>query len=266
MKATYRQNNKRSKSAIFTLAILASVLILLYGPVRSAISKALYSAVPSAWKVSLNIEDSWNSFWGGFSGLRELSMKNDALRSQVSSMELQILENASLKEEVLRLRKALGRESADVRVYARVLSLASQSPYDIIVVDVGTENGVKVGDRVTYSGAGVIGSISDVYSSSAKVKLFSSHGEENAVIIGVAGIPSFAYGRGMGNFEAKVPQGSNLAVGENVLLPGTNLIIGVIGSIEEKPALPFARVLFRTPFNISDMRSVEIVVADHVIK
>jgi hypothetical protein len=79
------------------------------------------------------------------------------------------------------------------------------------------------------------------------------------VVIGGNVIPATAHGRGMGNFEAKIPQGSLVASGENVLIPGEDLILGVVGAIEENPGEPFMRVFFRTPFNISAIDSIEVI-------
>jgi hypothetical protein len=80
------------------------------------------------------------------------------------------------------------------------------------------------------------------------------------VLIGPRGIPGVARGRGMGNFETKVPQGSSVSVGDEVRLSGNALILGIVGAVDEKPAEPFVRVLFRTTFNIAEIRSVEVLV------
>ncbi len=259
MKATYRQDNIRKKVILFTIIILLSIFVLLFGPIRGAISKVVYSWAPSLWSIGDNINNTTNSFFSGFRSNIELSDENKILRDQVSQMETQVLERDILFGKVLLLEEAIERKVEVNRVLASVLHIG-QLPYDIIVVNSGTDQGVQVKNLVVDASLGIIGEIAEVYSSSAKVKLFSSQGVETSVIIGGMAVPTLALGRGMGNFQAKVPQGSSIFVGDNVFLPGNSLALGVVGAVEEELASPFVRVLFRTPFNITELRFVEIIV------
>ncbi|OHA83870.1 MAG: hypothetical protein A2937_00885 [Candidatus Yonathbacteria bacterium RIFCSPLOWO2_01_FULL_47_33b] len=261
MKATYRRDNSPTKRRFFTLAalVLVSFLVLSAGPVRGVLSRAVYSTAPGLWELGGNIEGSWNAFWGEFRLKRSLVHENETLKEEVSRMQAQVLDRNLLEDRVLALEEKLGRAGSDVRVSANVLAGPGRSLYDTLIIDAGTEQGILVGDRVVYVGAGVIGTVVETYPASAKVRLFSSPGEETAVVIGGQSIPAVAHGRGMGNFEAKVPQGSLVAIGDNVLIPGGNMILGVVGATEEKPAEPFMHVFFRTPFNISAISSVEVI-------
>ncbi len=259
MKTTFRHDNKKKKVILFALIILVSIFVLMYGPVRSVISKVVYSVAPGVWRTGGNVSNTTNSFLSGFRNNINLSEENRILREQVSQMEIQILERDFLVEEVIRLEEVLGSRVEVNRVRASVLHIG-QSPYDTIVVDSGIDQGVEVKNLVVGASIGIIGEVTEVYSSSSKIKLFSSQGVETQVIIGGIAIPTVAIGRGMGNFEAKVPQGSNITVGEEVLLFGNSFALGVVGLIEEAQTMPFARVLFRTSFNITELRFVEIII------
>ncbi len=250
----------RRKNMALAVLILVSAFALLYAPSRGAISQTIYMVAPAVWKVGGEVRDTLNSFWGGFNSKRSLVYENDMLKEEVNRMQVNVLDRNMLEESVIKLKEALGRVSEDNRVTADVLAGPGRSPYDTLIIDAGTENGVVVGNRVVYSGVGVIGEIAEVYDTSAKVKLYSSNGEEHAVVVGVQAVPSVAKGRGMGNFEIKVPQGSLVVVGDEVLMPTGNLILGIVGSVEENIVLPFTRVLFQTTFNIAEVRSVEVIV------
>ena len=87
------------------------------------------------------------------------------------------LDDASLKE-------ILGRKDQKVAmVVSAILAKPNQSLYDTLLIDSGTEEGIKTGDTVFALGDVPIGSISDVYPNSAKVILFSNPGETTQAII-----------------------------------------------------------------------------------
>ncbi len=253
----------RRKNLAIALLVVMGAFALLYGPVRGAISQATYTVAPALWRFGGEVGDTLNSFLRGFQIKRSLVHENEMLKEEVNRMQSNMLDRNILEEKVIKLMEALGRESEDSRVVADVLAGPGWSPYDTLIIDVGAENGIVVGNRVVYAGAGVIGEIAEIYDNSAKVKLYSSPGEEHAVVVGMSAIPSIAHGQGMGNFEAKVPQGSLVAVGDEVLIPAGNLILGIVGSVDDDRVLPFIRVLFRTTFNITEVRSVEVIVSKH---
>jgi hypothetical protein len=120
-----------------------------------------------------------------------------------------------------------------------------------------------MGDRVVYAGTGAVGEVIEVYKTSSKIKLYSSPGETRTVLVGNQEIPGTAVGRGMGNFEVKIPRESSITPQEYVFLPPSlpgesKLILGIVGVVEEDAEEPFDRILFRTPFNVTEMRFVEI--------
>lgn len=263
MKSTYRRGNIDAQRKVLVLAgiIIASVFILLVPPVRNFFSSVVYSIAPKVWGLGGNTGNFVGSFLGGFHNSNALTIENKNLREQIAQMETQVLDRNLLEEKVAGLEESLGRIHVDNHVSAQVVSGPGKSPYDTLVIDAGTDQGISVNDTVVYVNSGVIGKIFEVYPGSSKVKLSSSPGEEIPVLLGTQAIPCLALGRGMGNFESKVPQGSNLVVGEYVTLPGQSLVLGVIGAIVEKPVEPFVHVFFRTSFNIAKIRSVEVIIS-----
>lgn len=248
----------RKNIALIALVVI-SAFALLFAPVRGVLTQALYLVAPRVWSIGDNVSNARTSFLTNFRIKRSLVYENEQLLADIDRMQTQVLDRNLLEEKVLKLEEALGRAGSDNRVMASVLAGPGQSPYDTLVIDAGAEHGIAVGDVVVYAGAGAIGTIAEVSISSAKVKLYSSSGEEHLVLVGTNALPTTARGRGMGNFEARVPQGSVVAVGDTVLLPKDSLILGTVHLVEEKLAAPFIAVLFRTPFNIAEIRSVEVI-------
>lgn len=249
----------RRKNTALGLLVALCVFALLYGPVRVAVSEMIYTTAPGIWTFGGKAGDAVNSFFGSFRIKRSLVYENETLKEEVRRMQAQVLDRNLLEEKVIKLEEIFGRAGSDNRVVARVLAGAGLSPYDTLIIDAGSEYSIAVGDRVVYAGAGVIGEIVEVYENSSKINLYSYPGEERAVFIGPHGVPATARGRGMGNYEAKVPQGSLITIGDEVRMSGGALILGLVGGIEGKPADPVTRVLFRSSFNIAEIASVEVI-------
>lgn len=249
---------ERKNVALIALVAI-SVFALLFSPVRSALTQGVYAIAPAVWSLGDATANTWSSFLINFKDKETLARKNDELTALVDRMQAQVLDRNLLAEKVTNLEESLGRAQSDDRVIADVLAGPGHSPYDTLIIDAGLDQGVEVGDMVVYAGSGVVGEIVEASQSTAKVKLYSSPGEERAVVVGAHAVPVLALGRGMGNFESKVAQNSVVAVGDNVLSAKGNLLVGAVSLVEEKPAEPFKRIFFRLPFNIAEMRTVEVV-------
>lgn len=254
---------ERKNIALIALVVI-SIFSLLYMPLRGALTDALYVIAPKMWGIGGATHNMWDSFVTNFRSKEALVVENDALHTDVLRMQAQVLDRNLLEEKVNKLEEALGRAQGDNRVVAYVLAGPGQSPYDTLVVDAGEDNGLALGDKVVYAGSGVIGEVIEVSRATSKVRFYSAPGEEHMVVIGSSAIPAKALGKGMGNFETKVPQGSEVALGDKVRTLQGGLLLGTISSVEKEPSLPFARVLFRLPFNITEIGSVEIIVDKHL--
>ncbi|KKU80100.1 MAG: hypothetical protein UY07_C0052G0004 [Parcubacteria group bacterium GW2011_GWA1_47_8] len=269
MKTTYRRDDFKKrfvasapqKRVGVLIVLFVLVIIMLFVPfVRGVISRGLYVIAPPLWTFGAAVGESWDSWWGLISSKQTLISENNTLREELSRMEVLVLDRNALAEEVTRLEETLGRPGSDNRVLGRVLAGPGWSPYDTFIIDVGAEHGIAVADVVVYAGAGTIGEIVEVYPESSKVKLYSSPGEENAVLVGERLAPAVARGRGMGNFIVDVSRGSVVASGDRVVLVKGKLTLGIVGLVEEKSAEPVIHVYFRTPFNLANVHSLEVLV------
>lgn len=262
MKTTYRRDNTKTRTKLVVLigSIFLGAVVLVYPPLRSWVSSLFFFGSPVIWSAGSVAEDASKSFLSQLKDNRALSEENRKLKEDILHMQTQVLDRNLLTEKVAQLEESLGRERMDNRVLANILVSSSRISYDVFVVDAGSSQGVKQGDLVAYSGAGIIGKVFEVYESSSKIKLFSSSKEETPVLVGKENIPAIARGKGMGNYEVILPQGSAVGIGDTVLLPGTMLILGEVVFAEDAPNQPFSKILFRLPFNTALMTTVEIII------
>lgn len=261
MKQTYLQNNDRrsirNKLIVGVGILIVGILVILISPFRNSFTQLLHIAGPQMWETGEKVSDAGGSFLGAFASKRTLVEENVLLREENSRLRAEILDRNLLKEKITTLEKILGREYKEERIVANVLAGPPRSSYDTLIVDVGDEHLIASGDRVVYAGSGVVGEVLEVYPHSSKVKLFSFPGEKISVLLGTSTMPITAEGRGMGNFEAHVPRESLVGEGDEVVTPD-DLIVGIIGAVVRDDTLPYVRVLFSTPFNITEMRTVEV--------
>lgn len=267
MKTTYRHNNTEARARLIILVIIALLgfLILLYTPLRNGIAAFFSPVSSSVWSEDNSVKETTGGFWGVFQSKSALSEENAKLHDEILRIQAQVLDRNLLAERVGQLEERLKRVNDDNRVLANVLVSSGRISYDMLVVDVGSNLGVHVGDRVVYAGAGVIGTVVEAYEATSKIKLFSSPNEETRVSIGKESIPALARGKGIGNFEVILPQGVSVKVGDEVIIPGTMFVLGYVGSVENNQDQPLSKILFRSPFNTTSIATVEIVLGDSKI-
>lgn len=147
------------------------------------------------------------------------------------------------------------------RILGAVLVRPPFAPYDELIVDVGSNEGVMLGSPVYAPGNILIGTTTDVLGETSKVSLFSSSGQTYPVLIGANSIPATAVGRGGSQYEAEVPQATQVAQGDSVsdgsLTDGS---FGTVTAVLNNPTDPFETVLFSPSVNIYQLRFVLVTV------
>lgn len=239
---------------IAVLALLAVFSPAIPSPVTGA---AQYVATP-IWKTR---DTMLSAVYGAVAILETkeaLITENNELYKTVSTLRLEAFESSMLRLENERLRELLNRRTSDTAIAASILAWPSLSPYDTVVVDAGSNDGI-VKDAVAYiEGGVVIGYVGEVFDSTATVVLFSSPGLKTPVVISSATpTPAIAEGWGGGNFYVRAPRDASIAVNDAVLLPTLSpMVFAAVASVERDQTDSFQEVRFRTPVNIATLRYV----------
>ena len=252
----------KKRVTLFAIIVL-SFFSLIYTPVREELMRLVYPFASGVFYLGNKTAGIGNALVNNFRDKNALVYENSMLRAQNSLLQAEVLDRSVLQGQIAQLEGTLGRSKNNNLVVANVLAGFSQSPYDTLTIDVGTNQGIKNGDYVAYGGVGVVGYIAEATETYSKVKLYSSPGEEYLVLIGSHLIPATARGKGDGNFDAKVPQGSMIIVGDVVTVPKDNLVLGRVTAINQKEGAPYATVLFRSSFNPTEVQTVEVVTGTH---
>ncbi|MFZ2621240.1 MAG: rod shape-determining protein MreC [Minisyncoccia bacterium] len=216
-----------------------------------------YSISKPLWIVSDNIAKPFSSIKDYFIFRNVLIEKNLALEDELSALKLKetdydlvLLENQSLKME-------LGRPTNINRILARVLSKPPRSPYDTLVIDVGSTDGLTLGNKVYFGGNIIIGLVTSITPHSSLVELFSSGNHRQEVILSRTGASFEIQGRGGENFQLEVPKDTDILWGDIFEYPGIfSSVIGNVYYIDTNSQSSFKTVYIRVPGSVFSAKFV----------
>ena len=199
--------------------------------------------------------------------LLNLNKKDDevsVLKNRVAELESKILLLEPLEKENQELKAMFSHpEDAKKYILGAIISRPPQSPYDVLIIDTGSNNGVKEGMTATAFSNTLLGYVTDVFPQTSKVKLVSFPEEEtNALIESVstgAKISALAIGRGGGGMEIKIPSSVEVHSGDRIMTLGTYpLMLGIVERAEINLSDPFQKIFFRLPLNFQELKYVMI--------
>lgn len=240
---------------IFIILIIA-IIILVTGPVR----RLIFSLALPAWQTENAILNS--NFFEYFKSKQSLINERIALEQKLFLAGNLLALNETLQIENENLKDLLGRkDSKQKTILGTVLVKPPQTPYDMLTVDIGEIDGVKVGDKVMANANIYIGEVSEVMPSSAKVTLYSTPGRKLSVVLGASSVTMEAVGIGGGNFNILVPREVEVKEGDVIVIPSiTANVFGIVEKVSFKETDSFQTILFKSPVNISELNFIEVVI------
>lgn len=234
----------------FLVALLA-LIVLLALILRVAAPGALTFLAAPAWRAgnALTAASGNLTLASRAALIRErdqYARENEALRA----------ENSALAARAGDLERLLGgRPAASEGILAGVLARAPVAPYDVLIIDRGTESGIRVGSTAYGPGGVPVGTVTEASSGSARVTLYSTTGAVHDAWAGAARVPLRLSGVGAGAFDAEVPGSEGVLVGDAVYVPGPGALpIGSVSEVVTDPSSPNVLVRVRplvNPFSLT---------------
>jgi len=188
----------------------------------------------------------------------------DIKEKDSSSNKALLLTIKLLSQENKDLQALLGREGvSEPSVVGRVLVRPhDKSPYDTLILDVGSRQGVKKDDIVIASQKTIIGKVAEVFSNESKILLLSSAGIATPVSIGEKNIVNEAKGRGGGNYEIILPREIEATKDSLVVYAGNPAyILGGVEVIQENETDNFKKILFTVPVALGQISYVDVLIS-----
>lgn len=159
----------------------------------------------------------------------------DGLKSQIASESGERFTIQLLSKENEELRSLLG-EGEEKRIAAGIIGRPNKLPYDVLVLDKGSDDGIVQGAPVFISERTVIGAVKKTFPKTSVVELITSPGFTASVYIFGPNIYTNAKGIGGGQLRVGVPQGISLKEGDLVVLPSA--ASGIYGSVSVVDSVP----------------------------
>jgi len=233
-----RQTSKIKERLLFAGAVF--VLALLF-----------WRFLPAPWQ--LLAETIFRPLLETETALNNMARSESSALSLEESTELDFLraENASLKE-------VLGQND-EPRIAAGVIGRPTALPYDVLMLDKGSDDGIKVDTPVYIGHNTVIGFIAATYQNSSLVVLLSTPGFSSTAYIFGPDIYTTAVGIGGGITRIHVPQGIALNIGDLVVLPSISAgIYGTVSAVDSVPerAEQYGYLTTKTP--MSSLKTVAV--------
>lgn len=202
-------------------------------------------------------------FAGGlFGGKGALVAENMALKKEIATLRVkaELYDHARDAYDELRLL-ASGRVPREEKI-ARVLASPGVTPYDILILDIGTKAGVVKGNLVLSEAGVALGVVDTVSDTSAHASLFSSP-ETNVHAVLPGGFSGVLEGTGGGSFVMRVPKDIVVEAGDLITRTGTNDVLARVASVSTKDTDAFQTVRAVVPDNVFELSYV--VVTDEVV-
>src|SRR3989344_7834388 len=242
--------------------LLCFVLFYFRSGIFNKLSFASHATFRPILVLGNNFGDRLGSVGAFFSSKNSLRQENENLKLELDESRVLMTNYNSLQAENTSLKEILGRKDASggeerQMILAAILSKPKQSPYDTLIIDVGTGQGLQTGDIVFAFSSVPIGRVAETYSNSSKIILFSNSGEKTQVAI--HDIFFEIVGRNGGNFEIAVPKDFIIQKGDQAVLPGINpYVVAIVEAIISDPRDSFQKALLTSPVNIQELKFVEV--------
>lgn len=192
-----------------------------------------------------------------FHSKQSLIKKVIALQTELDSKNAELTSLNTLTSENTALKAELGRTDAIKGKLARVFVPPNRSIYDTIVLDVGSEDGIAVDQKVYAFGSISLGTISEVLPRSSTVLLYSASGRETAGTTTGSDLAVTLIGRGAGEYEVRMPR--DISFQEGGIISDQTISVHPLAKIEKivtDPRDPFQRLLAKVPVNLQTLKWV----------
>lgn len=260
---SYLLDKKNKQKRLIRNAIIVCILFFVFYfriNVFSLFASVGHTVFKPFLFVSSAGEDRVSNVWNFLGSKNNLIKENEDLHAEINTQKAKLVNYDSVLEENTRLKEILERKSVrDKMVLGAILAKPNRSPYDTLIIDVGTNDGVKVGDTVFALGNVPVGKVAITHNATSNVVLFSTNKETTDAILSGQNIFMQLVGRGGGNFEMILPRDLELENGAEVVLPGINpYTIAVVKTVISDPRDSFTKALLVSPVNIQELKFVEI--------
>lgn len=248
---SYRYDKKkRTQKRWYAVGIIFLVFALftnIYGWIFDVFEKPLVQS----WENKEQLFSDTENFFEAFSSKKSLIEEHKRLQQEITRLSIQNLRTDYLASE---LESLYGLSDIDSDMVPAHVVLQES---DIMMVDIGAQQNVTIGDKVIAYDNVAIGVVSEVYDTTSRIELYSKAGQSINGVLFPHNINLIAKGYGGGSFVIETPREIEVAEGDifySLEQPGR--VIGIVRAIEFDARDPFKQVYLSYPVNLSEIQMI----------
>lgn len=245
------QKKKKRRKILGALLLISLLLLSLRGPVANTLGGVFALLGRPFWFIRDEVSIKYGYVVTALRSKAALEAENSHLKDVLDEVSLEAYSRDQLREENDNLKAMLGRETEYTYTISRILSAPPVSPYDTLLVDAGTEQGVFVGMQAHSQGDFKVGEVTRVWGRTALVSLYSTPNTQLSVTVGSSSIPAVAWGIGGGNLRVILPRGVAVKVGDLISIPALSPeYAGTVDAIDRPEGSSLEAIYIRLPFDV----------------
>jgi len=179
---------------------------------------------------------------------REIVARNKELTDEIQELKIKMVKLRELRRENEFLRKELSLAPIKQRQLklARLIEIGNQGMSRYIIINEGSDNGLRKGDAVTVSGGIIVGRITEIFDKFSKVILLNDDSSKINVMLQDSRSEGIAHGGEGGELMMDfITQKEEIGKGDVVITSGLGgvlppgLLVGTVKEIVSSDTEPF---------------------------
>jgi cell shape-determining protein MreC len=246
--------NRKNKQAWYIFGSIFLV-VALFTPLYGMFFGFFQNQIIQTWENKQDLYAGTNNFFQALGAKQKILEKNNELQRDIDRLRVDNLRTQYLADTLDSLL-FFDNENA---ILAAIVDYGSLGSYNHVVINRGELQGLTIGDQVFIAENVLIGYVSETFSDTARVKLYSDNESRINGILYPHNETLLATGNGGGSFIIETPREINVAAGDifySLTNPGN--IIAIVQYVEFDARDPFKTVYLSYPVNLKQHHNVAI--------
>lgn len=255
---------------VVSTIIIAGIIFLNYQKFPPLLRDFANNLLSPVQKIFYYTGNQISDYLGAVFSANSLSQQNEFLKKQSAELKFEVSQLTELSRESKILKEQLNlkllAKDENNYIFANVVNYSPGNLSRYFLIDKGSRAGVEKDSAVVVSGNILVGKITEVFSSTAKVLLVNDSGSSINALTQKNRVSGAAKGsQGAGVLLEMIPQDKNIEIGEQVITAGfgrnfpKGLIIGEISEILLNDVEAFKKAKIKPAADLFNIENVFVV-------
>ncbi|MFH1129603.1 MAG: rod shape-determining protein MreC [Patescibacteria group bacterium] len=253
---------------IFLILAIVLVTINLIPGLNKGLGNFVYKIFSPIQKLFSNIGKGFANFFQVLASISDLNKENIEFKQKNLTLESEIVQFKEIKKENDFLREALkiDKKEYSIEEVASIVSKDIQGIQDWILINRGSNNGIKEGMMAISPEKALVGRITEVLEGFSKIMLISHKDSTVSAMLESSRIEGLVKRSDKGGlFMDFIPNTEKIEINEKIITSGMDnlyprgIIVGTIESIDPSDNQIFQKIIISPAINFSKLENVIII-------